>query len=491
MVFNSIKFLVFICIFFPIYWLIPKKFRWIWILIGSYYFYMSWNVKYVVLILFTTVVSYFTAILIEKSQNKRNKKALLATAVVLCLGVLFAFKYLNFFFEIINNALSLFTIQPIGIVWNVLLPVGISFYTFQTIAYMVDIYRGNTPAEKNFGVYAAFVSFFPQLVAGPIERSKDLLPQIREPNSFSLFQVESGARLMLWGLFKKMVIADNLAIYVNNVYNDVFAQRGFALVLATLFFAIQIYCDFSGYSDIAVGVSKTLGIDLTENFKAPYFARSIKEFWGRWHISLSTWFKDYLYIPLGGNRRSKFRTYFNLLIVFCVSGLWHGARITFIIWGAIHGVAQILERMIGNIVKKRTKEFLQNKHLSRLLIGLRTIFVFLLINVAWIFFRANSLPEALYVFCHMFDNIRNPIAYLREGFVAAGVELGTLILIVLLFFTPLIAYDFCYYKTGVRTTEWVAKKPLVLRWTMYITIAMLIVIFSQKGVASEFVYFQF
>ena len=406
MLFNSWQFGVFLPIVFGIYWALPQKFRWILLFVSSYYFYMSWNVKYVVLILFTTTVSYFAAISIEKFKSDKAKKLILVSTLISCLGVLFVFKYFNFFSESFVKLMSMFSIKLHPMTLKLLLPVGISFYTFQTLSYVIDVYRGNVKAEKHFGIYATFISFFPQLVAGPIERTKNLLPQIKEHHEFNYEQATYGLKLMAWGFFKKLVIADNVAVYVDRVFDDVYKFEGFALILATFFFTIQIYCDFSGYSDIARGTAKLFGIDLMENFRSPYFSSSIREFWSRWHISLSTWFRDYVYIPLGGNRVSKTRHYINLMITFIISGLWHGANLTFIIWGAVHGLAQIIE----NIFMK-DKNY-QPHGLKRVI---KVLITFIFCMFAWVFFRAQSINEALYVFENMFRGIFSPVNYLRQG----------------------------------------------------------------------------
>lgn len=336
MLFNSWQFGIFLPIVFGLYWALPQKHRWALLFLASYWFYMSWNVKYVVLILFTTIISYFAAILLERFRSRNAiKKLILFLTLLACLGVLFVFKYFNFFSESLAFMAGKIGLQLHPMTLKLLLPVGISFYTFQTLSYVIDVYRGSVRAEKHFGIYATFISFFPQLVAGPIERTSNLLPQIKGEHVFDYDQAMYGARLMLWGFFKKLVIADNLALFADKVFNDVYSYTGFSLLLATFFFTIQIYCDFSGYSDIARGAAKLFGIELMENFKSPYFASSIHEFWSRWHISLSTWFRDYVYIPLGGNRVSKIRHNINLLITFLVSGLWHGANWTFVIWGAV------------------------------------------------------------------------------------------------------------------------------------------------------------
>lgn len=337
MLFNSLQFLIFFPIVILLYYLLPHSKRWIFLLLASYYFYMSWNPAYIVLILISTLVDYFAAIKMSEQDNINKRKIYLFFSLFANLGLLFIFKYFNFF----NDSVRLL-FQSLGVNYGVpslslLLPVGISFYTFQTLSYTIDVYRGVTKPERHFGIFAVYVSFFPQLVAGPIERSERLLPQFRVPvipneNNFS-----SGMKLMVWGFFKKVVVADNVAIIVNQVYNNVNEYQGLPLIIATFLFAIQIYCDFSGYSDIAIGSARVMGIHLMKNFNTPYFSKSITEFWKRWHISLSTWFRDYVYIPLGGNRVSKPRHYLNLFLTFLISGLWHGANWTFVIWGALHG----------------------------------------------------------------------------------------------------------------------------------------------------------
>ena len=337
MLFNSLEFIIFFPIVVAAYFALKPKYRWILLLLASYYFYMAWNYKYIVLILISTTIDYFAGINIHRSNNPRTRKALLLVSLVANLGLLFFFKYFNFFGDSIN-----YLFDKINIFYNIpayhyLLPVGISFYTFQTMSYTIDIYNGKQEPERHFGRFALFVSFFPQLVAGPIERSVNLLPQFRKHYDFDYERVKNGILLMVWGFFKKVVIADRLAEYVNMVYNHPHDFGGLHNMIATFFFSFQIYCDFSGYSDIAIGSAMIMGYTLMTNFRRPYFSMSIREFWQRWHISLSTWFRDYVYIPLGGNRVVKWRWYYNLFITFLVSGLWHGAEWTFVIWGALHG----------------------------------------------------------------------------------------------------------------------------------------------------------
>ena len=479
MLFNSWQYALFLPVVFALYWALPHRLRWPLLLAASYYFYMSWNVKYVALILFTTAVSFAAALLLEKAERREKRRLLLAAVLVACLGVLFVFKYWDFFFGSLAAMAQRFAIPLHPTTLRLLLPVGISFYTFQTLGYVIDVYRGDVKAERNFGVYATFISFFPQLVAGPIERTKNLLPQIRAKHTFDYDQATYGLKLMAWGYFKKIVIADTLSQYVSRVYDAPREFQGFALVLATVFFTIQIYCDFSGYSDIAVGTAKLLGIDLMTNFKSPYFSASVKEFWSRWHISLSTWFRDYVYIPLGGNRVGKARHALNLMITFLTSGLWHGANWTFVVWGGIHGAAQLAENAM--IPKKEKKS-------AGTVWGIRVLIVFAFASFAWIFFVANSIGDAAYVIGHAFDNIRTPIAYLHGGFADVGMT-KVIFVVEVIQVVILGAFDFFSMKMDVISE--LSKKNLIVRWGTYIGLGLIIVFFSQKGVAAEFVYFQF
>ncbi|MBR0315952.1 MAG: MBOAT family protein [Synergistaceae bacterium] len=474
MLFNSWQYGIFLPVVFGIYWLLPHRLRWILLFVASYYFYMSWNAKYVVLILFTTIVSYLAAILIEYRKNVTctPPKITLILTLTACLGILFVFKYFNFFSESFVNFAKIFSIQLHPVTLKLLLPVGISFYTFQTLSYVIDVYKGNVKAEKHFGIYATFISFFPQLVAGPIERTNNLLPQIKAKHEFNYEQATYGLKLMAWGFFKKLVIADNLAIYSDKVFNNVYDFKGFALILAAFFFTIQIYCDFSGYSDIARGTAKLFGIELMENFKCPYFSSSIREFWSRWHISLSTWFRDYVYIPLGGNRVGKFRHYFNLMITFMISGLWHGANWTFVIWGGLHGLAQIFE----NVFTRKPKNY-QPHGLERVL---KVLITFTFCMFAWVFFRAQNLNEAIYVFGNMF-----------RGFsVHLGIGIGLMGLCrVIMYVLILILWDYFSLERDVIIRVSSLKKPF-LRYVFYFGLVTLLIMLRAIN-NTEFVYFQF
>lgn len=345
MLFNSINFLIFFPIVVLIYFLIPKRGRYLWLLAASYYFYMCWNVKYIVLILSSTLVTWIAGWFVFAWKEKARRKAVLGASLLFNLGLLFFFKYFDFFWENCGKALGILGKSLPDKPFDVLLPVGISFYTFQALGYLFDVYRGKIEPERNFFRYALFVSFFPQLVAGPIERSDHLLQQMNHIEEIKVWDYENiahGLMQMVWGLFQKMVIADRVAILVDMVFNNYYIYGTVPLAMGAAGFGLQIYCDFASYSAIAIGAARVMGFDLMENFDTPYFSRSISEFWHRWHISLSSWFRDYLYIPLGGNRCSRLRKYGNLLITFMVSGLWHGAGWTFLAWGMLHGVYQIL-----------------------------------------------------------------------------------------------------------------------------------------------------
>ena len=479
MLFNSLQYAVFLPIIFALYWALPHKYRQPLLLAASYYFYMSWNVKYVALILFTTAVSYTAAVLLERTDRSGKRRLLLMAALVACLGVLFVFKYFDFFFASLAAVLQRFVIPLHPTTLNLLLPVGISFYTFQTLSYVIDVYRGDVEAERNFMTYALFVSFFPQLVAGPIERTKNLLPQLKAEHTFDYNQATYGLKLMAWGYFKKLVVADNLAVYVDRVFDNVYSFQGFALLLAAFFFTIQIYCDFSGYSDIARGTAKLLGIDLMENFKSPYFSASIQEFWSRWHISLSTWFRDYVYIPLGGNRVSKARHYWNLLVTFLISGLWHGANWTFVIWGGLHGLAQIGE----NALRLRREE-----RRGSVRWWLRVLLVFVFVMLAWVFFRAQTLNEAVYVFRHMLDGIGAPAGYFRNGLKAIEMGMYGFLRSIFVYLLPLFAFDLFALRIDLITA--ISQKRVLIRYSFYCLLMLSLIFFHAIGEFS-FVYFQF
>lgn len=408
MLFNSIHFIIFLPIVVICYWLLPNKLRNVFLLVASYYFYMCWNAGYALLILFTTISTWGISLLINKVTEK-TKKILLVIGLTVNLSILFTFKYYDFFMALVSDCLSRvdidFQITPLGYV----LPVGISFYTFQSLSYLIDVYRNDIKPEKNPIIYALFVSFFPQLVAGPIERASNLLPQFRTPKVFQYELFRNGLMLILWGFMLKLGLADRCALYVDAIYDNLEQHNGGSYLLASVLFAFQIYGDFCGYSLVAIGSGKMLGFNMMRNFKHPYLAASVSEFWKRWHISLSTWFKDYVYIPLGGSRCSQSRNMFNLMTTMLLSGLWHGASLSFVAWGGLHGILMCIERALG--LNKNTG--------SGIVLWIRRILCFSIICLIWIFFRAENLSDAVMIVSHIFTDMGVPFIYWTHFFAIA------------------------------------------------------------------------
>lgn len=499
MLFNSVQFFLFFPLVTLVYYLLPAKARPYWLLGASYYFYGSWNVRYTALLLFSTAVTYASGLVMEWIQHRpgwsaeridRGKRLCVAGSFMLNLSVLFLFKYANFAFETLGRVFAVVGMSiPLPTV-RFLLPVGISFYTFQALSYTMDVYRGDIYAEKNFFRYALFVSFFPQLVAGPIERSKNLLVQLAKPVRFDWDRIIDGLLLMVWGFFLKLVIADSAAIFVNTVYGDYVTYGGWYLWVATLLFAVQIYCDFGGYSTIAMGAAKVLGIGLMENFDSPYLARSVAEFWRRWHISLSSWFRDYLYIPLGGSRKGTLRKYFNLMVVFLVSGLWHGASWSFVVWGALNGIYQI----IGFLLTPLRDAAVKLLHLDRDSFSHRlfqTAVTFALVDFSWIFFRAASIRDAF----NIINSMAHPENYhvlLDWGLYQCGLGQRNFFML-LAAIGVLLAVDVCKYR-GIQVRRWLGRQEYWFRWAV---IAAAIVLIATVGVwgnyynEASFIYFQF
>ncbi len=479
MIFNSWQFLVFYPIVLLLYFTLPKRLKWLWLLACSYFFYMIWNPPLIFLILFTTAVSYVSAILIEKSGKKSVRRFWLTATLVTSLGVLFFFKYFNF---LADSAISLFNFfggAAEDFALDLILPVGISFYTFQTLSYVIDVYRGDIKAERHFGWYALFVSFFPQLVAGPIERPDNLLPQLKETHKLTAENAWAGLQKMAVGFFKKIVVADLIASYVNSVYNAPADATGWSIVLASVLFSVQIYCDFSGYTDIAIGCARVMGIRLMQNFNRPYQARSIKEFWARWHISLSTWFRDYLYIPLGGNRCSKARHYFNLFVVFFVSGLWHGANWTFVLWGTLHGVYQI----VGAITKKPREKLyalLQIKTDSKLFAMWQRAVTFVLVCFSWVLFRANSISDAGILLKKLFTEPGK----LTETLLSFELLFVAILSVVILSLLDRLSEREDIAETGTLSRQYTAG-------LIALVVAVAWCLLLSTGGASAFIYFQF
>ncbi len=423
MTFNSLGFLIFFPVVAVLYFLLPHRFRWAMLLAASYFFYMSWNPRLVFLILFTTLVSYAAALLLERTKSRALRKAWLVMALCACLGVLFFFKYFNFLSGTVTGLLRAFRLPVHDLFLDLILPVGISFYTFQTLSYVIDVYRGTIHAERHLGYYALFVSFFPQLVAGPIERPQNLLPQLKEPHRFERANFYTGVKIMLAGFFKKVVVADQLASYVVAVYSDPAKAPAPAILLATVLFTFQVYCDFSGYTDIAVGCARIMGVRLTQNFDRPYSAHTCHEFWERWHISLTSWFRDYVFFPLAMNKKlTRFARKLAkrtgdrrisvmlpqcaaLLVTFTLSGLWHGAAWTYVLWGALHGVYQVTAKLTEK-ARARLWDKLHVDRQSRLYGCWQIAVVFFLGIFALIFFRANSVSDLGILLRNLFTDWR-------------------------------------------------------------------------------------
>ena len=476
MLFNSFHFVFFFIIVTTCYFIIPQNKRWILLLGCSCYFYMAFVPIYILILGFTIVIDYFAGIYIENAEGKR-RKLFLIYSLIANIGVLAVFKYYNFLNDNFSFLMHGFGLKNSIPYLSILLPIGLSFHTFQAMSYTIEIYRGNQKAERHFGIYSLYVMFYPQLVAGPIERPQNLLHQFREKYNFEYERVVDGLKIMLWGFFKKIVIAERLAIYVNTVYNNPEQHNGTTLILATIFFAFQIYCDFSAYSEIAIGAAKVMGYDLMTNFKRPYLSRDIAEFWKRWHISLSTWFKEYLYISLGGNRVSIPRWYLNLFIVFLISGLWHGANWTYIMWGAINGFYLVFAIISMNF-RNKISSFFRMKKSSKFNFALQISITFLLTCFAWIFFRANSIDDALLIVEKIFSSqgslfIENP-SMIIYSFLA----------IFILFFVEMKQE---YYKGNfsfTKNSNWLIRN---LSYAFLLILIFLIGVFD----GGQFIYFQF
>lgn len=471
MLFNSFEFLIFFPIVCLIYYILRgNRWRIPFLLIASYYFYMSWKPVYAVLIMASTVLTYFCGRLVERfSDAQPKKKAVLITSLVLNLAILFVFKYFNFI-----NSTVFGLLDYAGLRWtvpnlDVLLPVGISFYTFQAVGYTIDVYRGDIKAERNFMTYALFVSFFPQLVAGPIERAKNLLPQFHEEHRFSYNNAVEGLKQMIWGYFMKVCVADVLSEYVDAVFNNVAQHNGTSMIVATIFFTFQIYCDFGGYSNIAIGAAKVMGFNLMENFHRPYLSLNIREFWKRWHISLSTWFMDYVYIPLGGNRVKYPRHLLNLMITFVVSGLWHGANWSFVLWGGLHGVYQV----IGKIGRKY---FCQTSHKTIVYQIVSVAFCFVLVSFAWIFFRANTVNDAFLIIEKSFTESGKPFFDIMV-FVYG---ISALLILIIKDLKDEIGYKINFMHS----------RFIIIRYLSTIVLVAYILLFGSFA-SDQFIYFQF
>lgn len=468
MIFNSVHFIFFFIATTILYYALPHRFRWAFLLAISCYFYMVFRPIYILILAGTIVVDYVAGLFLESTTNPRRKKIFLVASIIANVGVLAVFKYYNFINDNLTELLGVFHLKNEIPMLRILLPIGLSFHTFQAMSYTIEVYRGKQQAEKHFGMYALYVMFYPQLVAGPIERPQNILHQLKEKVVFNYDHIVSGLKLILWGMFVKVVIADRLSIYVDIVYNSPEHHSAISSLVATLFFTFQIYCDFSGYSSIAIGCAKVLGIDLMINFRRPYMSTSIREFWSRWHISLSTWFRDYLYIPLGGNRVSVYRNMFNLFFVFLVSGLWHGANWTFIIWGALHGFYLMMEIVIDRLVPS-----------IKLPRSIRWVLNFVLVAIAWVFFRASNFQTAKQILKNIYTFKPGPL------------YIGNASYLVYSFFAILFLFAAEYNAEKLNNRyAWLYSERKVLRWSAYL---LLILTLLSIGVfnGGQFIYFQF
>lgn len=511
MLFNSIDFLIFFPIVVLIYFILPKKIKYIWLLIASYYFYMGWNAKYALLLFFSTAVTYLSGVAMDISDNGlpwkksqstesertekagislRRKKIIVAISFILNLGILFIFKYLDFATDLLTFIFGKAGIALTVPRFDILLPVGISFYTFQALSYTMDVYRGEIYAERNFLRYALYVSFFPQLVAGPIERSKNLLKQLAVPQRFDYVRARDGLYLMLWGYFLKIVMADRIAVVVDRIYDGYEVYPGWYLIAGTVFFAFQVYCDFAGYSTIAIGAAKILGIDLMENFNAPYTSMSIAELWRRWHISLTTWFRDYVYFPLGGSRKGRLRKDINIMIVFLVSGLWHGAGMHYVAWGGINGLYQV----IGERLKPIRARIATALHVKTDVLTFKLYKVaatFLLTLFSDIFFRANNMAAAGAIITSIFTT-HNPWILIDGSLYTLGLG-PTEFRFMLLCIGVLIFADICK-RMGICIREIIGRQGYVFRVLFLVFAVTFLLTFGIWGPgydAKNFVYFQF
>jgi alginate O-acetyltransferase complex protein AlgI len=479
MLFNSFAFLVFFPLVTIIYFLLPFKFRWMWLLLASCVFYMFFIPQYIIILFVTITIDYWAGIKIASSTGKARKRYLLISIISTIL-VLVIFKYANFFNS--NVAALAHFIDwnyPLSSL-NIILPIGLSFHTFQSLSYVVEVYRGNHKPEKHFGIYSLYVMFYPQLVAGPIERPQNILYQFYIKHKPDYKQITSGLKLMAWGFFKKLVIADRLSAIINPVYNHPGQYSGGTLIFVTLLFAQQIYCDFSGYSDIAIGIARVMGFKLMKNFDRPYSSKSVSEFWTRWHISLSTWFRDYVYIPMGGSRVGKWRWYYNLMITFLLSGFWHGANWTYVIWGGLNGLYLIIEVHTKDW-RKKAAHTIKLTSFPRLETAVQVFLTVMFISLAWVFFRANTSADAFQIVAKIFTS--NPFNINFKSFIDPYSLSLCIIFILILEFVQ-------GYHKKIDLIKFIEKKPAYFRFALYTVFLLILLnfgIYSSKG----FIYFQF
>ena len=488
MLFNSFEFLLFFPTVTLLYFWLPHRLRWQLLLTASCLFYMAFIPKYIAILGITILIDYVAALwLVRDGLSKRRRKCILIVSIISTCLVLGVFKYYNFFNSNLGAiARFLDWNYPVATL-NIILPIGLSFHTFQSLSYVIEVYRGNQKPERHLGIYALYVMFYPQLVAGPIERPQNLLHQFRNEHVFEYQRVTDGLKLMLWGMFKKVVIADRLAIAVNAVYGCPQEYVGLPLIVATVFFAFQIYCDFSGYSDIAIGAAQVMGFRLMDNFNRPYFAKSIAEFWKRWHISLSTWFRDYLYIPLGGNRAKTWRWQFNLFITFLVSGFWHGASWTYIVWGGVNGLYLICSNWTLKL-RQSLSHMIRLDQMPTIHKCFRVAITFSLVCVAWVIFRAQSMHDAWYILTHMCQGLHQgwkPVGLWQVAKIIGGAYELTVAVLAIVFMESVHVIQ---RHGSIR--HMLSEKPLWVRWSIYYGLAFAIILFGVFK-QQQFIYFQF
>jgi len=474
MLFNSLQFGIFFIIVYGFYLILDHKWRNRMLLMASYVFYGVWDWRFLSLIGVSTILDYACGIKIYESNDIKKRKFFLFLSIFGNLSILGFFKYFNFFASNLQTLLNYFgfSIQPSFL--HIILPVGISFYTFQTMSYTIDIYRKKMSPTRRFFDFSLFVAFFPQLIAGPIERATNLLPQVLKPRRLTIEKFLEGYRLILWGLFKKVVVADRLGVYVDAVYGNVYHHSSMTFVLATFFFAFQIYCDFSGYSGIARGLAKLMGFDIMVNFRNPYFSKNIKEFWQRWHISLSSWLRDYLYIPLGGNREGFLKTNRNIFITMLLGGLWHGANWTFIVWGVLHSIYIMITRIVLEVFKKPFKDKKENGIFNKIL---NIAVTFTIVLLTWIFFRAENLTDALYILKSIFSPY---VLLFIKG--KANVVYGFMGILVVILLE--------YRSRNNIMGDVLQFRPVAVEWTVHYLVIFAIILFGVYG-GEQFIYFQF
>ena len=522
MLFNSIEFFIFLPAVVLLYFLLPHKWRWVWLIVSSCfffgYFYYSTYVPHknpayyygivALSILSVIVVDYYIAILIEKSKMAGSTwtKIYLVVGIVYTLLLLFIFKYFNFFNETVAQIASFFHLHyPLKIL-NVLIPIGISYYTFHSISYLIEVYRGVQKPERHFGIFSLYILFFPKIVAGPIERPQNLLHQFHEEHTFDYRRTVDGLKLMAWGFFKKIVVADRAAMVANEVFNDPYDYWGIYLIIGTLCFIFQVYCDFSGYSDLAVGIAQLMGFKLTDNFKRPYLSTSIPELWRRWHITLISWFRDYVYIPLGGNRVARWRWQYNIMVIFVLSGFWHGANWTFIIWASMNGLYSLASIWTKSI-RSRFVSFIGLTKLPRLHNAIKIVITFLLFTFAGIFFRANTTADGFYIISHLFSGfgdlfkiiasldyeklklflvIQNKVTFLGFAKPAFLPEMITLAITIIAW----AAVEIIQENSKRRLRDIISEKPWYVKWTLYY-LMLFALVFLGVFANQQFIYFKF